>query len=200
MKIITRGEAMRIHQQHPTSRLFPFCTGKYRWHGSAEAYTGREVQDIPGVLAVFAERRKDSFGPYVRLMSVTLNDVPLPVICYVPIRGHTRFCGLSAWGCQKRSVVWSSHSSGVMVSVSFIWMPVPDICRVYPLSTGNPEIHNMKSLTTETALDILITWLQDNIDCESGIIFDNDEDKTDSAALLPCIAQAREGIRTLRQQ
>ncbi|WP_283569888.1 DUF987 family protein, partial [Escherichia coli] len=47
--------------------------GKYRWHGSAEAYTGREVQDIPGVLAVFAERRKDSFGPYVRLMSVTLN-------------------------------------------------------------------------------------------------------------------------------
>ncbi|EON5729635.1 TPA: DUF987 domain-containing protein, partial [Escherichia coli] len=25
------------------------------------------------VLAVFAECRKDSFGPYVRLMSVTLN-------------------------------------------------------------------------------------------------------------------------------
>ncbi|MBB8832542.1 DUF987 family protein, partial [Escherichia coli] len=24
MKIITRSEAMRIHQQHPTSRLFPF--------------------------------------------------------------------------------------------------------------------------------------------------------------------------------
>ncbi|HDI5955670.1 TPA: hypothetical protein POB41_004840, partial [Escherichia coli] len=41
-------------------------------------------------------------------------------------------------------------------------------------------------------------WLQDNIDCESGIIFDNDEDKTDSAALLPCIEQAREDIRTLR--
>ncbi|MCZ6191698.1 DUF987 domain-containing protein [Escherichia coli] len=71
MKIITRGEAMRIHQQHPASRLFPFCTGKYRWHGSTETYTGREVQDIPGVLVVFAERRKDSFGPYVRLMSVT---------------------------------------------------------------------------------------------------------------------------------
>ena len=29
----------------------------------------------------------------------------------------------------------------------------------------------MKSLTTETALDILIAWLQDNIDCESGIGF-----------------------------
>ena len=22
-------------------------------------------------------------------------------ICYVPMRGHTRFCGLSAWACQK---------------------------------------------------------------------------------------------------
>ena len=58
--------------------------------------------------------------------------------------------------------------------------------------------NNVKSLTTETALDILITWLQDNIDCSSGIIFDNDEDKTDSAALLPCIEQARKDIRTLR--
>ncbi|CAK5468794.1 CP4-44 prophage [Escherichia coli] len=40
MKIITRGEAMRIHRQHPASRLFPFCTGKYRWHGSTDTYTG----------------------------------------------------------------------------------------------------------------------------------------------------------------
>ncbi|WP_348919208.1 hypothetical protein [Escherichia coli] len=45
----------------------------------------------------------------------------------------------------------------------------------------------------------MIAWLQDNIDCESGIIFDNDEDRTDSAALLPCIEQAREDVRTLRQ-
>ena len=73
MKLLTLVEALRIPRPPPASRLFPFCTGKYRWHGSAEAYTGREVQDIPGVLAVFAERRKDSFGPYVRLMSVTLN-------------------------------------------------------------------------------------------------------------------------------
>lgn len=120
-------------------------------------------------------------------------------ICYVPMRGHTRFCNLNVWACQKRSAVWLSHLSGVMVSVSFIWMPVLKVCRVSPLSTGNPEIHNMKSLTTETALDILIAWLQDNIAYESGIIFDNDEDKTDSAALLPCIEQAREDICTLRQ-
>ncbi|WP_139128478.1 DUF987 family protein, partial [Escherichia coli] len=36
-------------------------------------YTGREGQDIPGVLAVFAERRKDSFVPFVRLILFTLN-------------------------------------------------------------------------------------------------------------------------------
>jgi hypothetical protein len=33
----------------------------------------REVPDIKGVLAVFAERRKDRNGPYVSLRSVTLN-------------------------------------------------------------------------------------------------------------------------------
>ncbi len=91
MKIITRGEAMRIHRQHPASRLFPFCTGKYRWHGSTDI----------------------------------------------------RFCGLNAWGCQKRSVVWLSHLPDVMASVSFIWMPALNACRVYPLSTGNQEQHEI---------------------------------------------------------
>ncbi len=57
-------------------------------------------------------------------------------ICYVPMRGHIRFCGLNAWGCQKRSVVWLSHLPDVMASVSFIWMPALNACRVYPLSTG----------------------------------------------------------------
>ena len=57
----------------------------------------------------------------------------------------------------------------------------------------------MKSLTTETALYILIAWLQDNIDCESGIIFDNDEDKTDSAVLFPWIERACQDVRELCQ-
>ncbi|RIJ79794.1 DUF957 domain-containing protein [Escherichia coli] len=56
----------------------------------------------------------------------------------------------------------------------------------------------MTTLTTETALDILIHWLQDNIDCNSDIIFDNDEDNTDSAVLLPWIEQARNDVRDLR--
>lgn len=56
----------------------------------------------------------------------------------------------------------------------------------------------MRTLTTEEALQILIDWLRDNIDCDSGIIFDNDEDNTDSAALLPWIEQALKDVRDLR--
>lgn len=48
----------------------------------------------------------------------------------------------------------------------------------------------MSELTTDTSLTILINWLQDNIDCESEIIFDKDEDNTDSAVLLPWIQLA----------
>ncbi|WP_439413039.1 hypothetical protein [Enterobacter ludwigii] len=56
----------------------------------------------------------------------------------------------------------------------------------------------MPELTTESALDILIRWLKDNIDCNSEIIFDNDEDNTDSAALQPWIEQALQDVRALR--
>lgn len=56
----------------------------------------------------------------------------------------------------------------------------------------------MPELTTETALDILIRWLQDNIDCGSEIVFDNDKDNTDSTALLPLIEKALKDVRDLR--
>lgn len=65
MGTISKRQAMAIYRQHPESRLFRFCTGKYHWSGSVCHYAGREVQDIRGVLAVFAERRQDRNGPYV---------------------------------------------------------------------------------------------------------------------------------------
>ncbi|HDS9724028.1 TPA: DUF987 domain-containing protein [Enterobacter bugandensis] len=73
MKIISKRQAMMIYRQHPQYRLFRFCAGKYKWSGSVCHYAGREVLDISGVLAVFAERRQDRNGPYVILRSVTLN-------------------------------------------------------------------------------------------------------------------------------
>ncbi|HGW2950993.1 TPA: hypothetical protein ACNP9N_005182 [Enterobacter asburiae] len=48
------------------------------------------------------------------------------------------------------------------------------------------------------ALNILIGWLLDNIHGDSGIIFYNDEDNTDSAALLPWIELARNDVCDLR--
>lgn len=73
MKIMPKRQAMTIYRRHPQSRLFRFCTGKYAWSGSISHYAGKEVQDISGVLAVFAERRQDRNGPYVVLRSVTLS-------------------------------------------------------------------------------------------------------------------------------
>lgn len=73
MKIISKRQAMAIYLQHPGSCLFRFCIGKYAWTGSICHYAGREVQDISGVLTIFAERRQDRNGPYVVLRSVTLS-------------------------------------------------------------------------------------------------------------------------------
>lgn len=50
---------------------------------------------------------------------------------------------LKRLGLSKRSVVWLSHSSNVMASVSFIWMPALNVCRTSPLSIGNQEQHEI---------------------------------------------------------
>jgi hypothetical protein len=73
MKIISKRQAMTLYRQHPQSRLFHYCTGQYKWSGSVCHYSGREIKDIHGVLAVFAERRQDRDGPYIVLRCVTLN-------------------------------------------------------------------------------------------------------------------------------
>ncbi|MDU3157153.1 DUF957 domain-containing protein [Hafnia alvei] len=50
-------------------------------------------------------------------------------------------------------------------------------------------------MNDEQGLEILIRWLEDNIKCGSTIIFDNDDNLTGSAALLPCIEHALRDIR-----
>jgi hypothetical protein len=42
----------------------------------------------------------------------------------------------------------------------------------------------MPELTTEAALNILIGWLRDNIDCGSEIIFDGEQYRFSSAVTL----------------
>lgn len=73
MRIVSKRQAMAIYRQHPASCIFRYCTSRYQWHGSFCHYIGQVVPDIPGVLAVYAERRQDRNGPYACLMSITLN-------------------------------------------------------------------------------------------------------------------------------
>lgn len=73
MKIIDKKTAMAIQRQYPDSRIFRYCTGKYQWYGSSGHYTGQDVAEISGVLAVYAERRRDNHGPYTCLMCITTN-------------------------------------------------------------------------------------------------------------------------------
>jgi hypothetical protein len=47
-----------------------------------------------------------------------------------------------------------------------------------------------EKLLAMKALGILIDWLEDNIECGTDIIFDNDFDNTDSEKILPGIIQA----------
>lgn len=53
----------------------------------------------------------------------------------------------------------------------------------------------MSTLTVVRGLEILALWLEDNIGCESALCFDNPEDGTDSAMLLPCVEAARTMIK-----
>lgn len=54
-----------------------------------------------------------------------------------------------------------------------------------------------QALSPVKGLEILSDWLQDNVDCESGIIFDNDEDNSSSETLLPCINTVLLTLRTV---
>ncbi len=47
------------------------------------------------------------------------------------------------------------------------------------------------------ALEIMAAWLQDNVDMESDIIFDNDEDRTDSEVMLPALLMALNTLKTI---
>ncbi len=65
MLITSKAEAKKKGRR--TSR---FDKGKYKWTGSLKDYIGMEVPDYEGIHAVYAERRKDSYGPFTVLIAV----------------------------------------------------------------------------------------------------------------------------------
>ena len=68
MLIITKSKAQQLIKNG--CRCSRFDRGKYKWTGTIKNYVGMEVPDYEGIIAVFAEQRKDRFGKYVALMAV----------------------------------------------------------------------------------------------------------------------------------
>ena len=54
------------------------------------------------------------------------------------------------------------------------------------------QIENVMSL-----LEVLSSWLEDNINMDSEIIFDNDEDNTNSEILYPAVEKANAVLRKM---
>ncbi len=68
LKFIRKSEALRIADANPGSIKYPYCTGKYE--PLPARYLGEEVRVSDDIVAVYAERRYDSFGSYTKLMCV----------------------------------------------------------------------------------------------------------------------------------
>ncbi|EBG2148405.1 DUF957 domain-containing protein [Salmonella enterica] len=49
--------------------------------------------------------------------------------------------------------------------------------------------------TTVEHLEVLSTWLEDNINCDAELFFDNDETCTDSVAMYPAVERAVDVLR-----
>jgi hypothetical protein len=73
MKIIPKAQAMQIKEQHPDARTEKYCSKKYAWEGSQKHYIGRKVAPLPGVVAVYVDRRQDKEGTYALIISVVVD-------------------------------------------------------------------------------------------------------------------------------
>lgn len=70
LKFISKSEALRIADANPGAIKYPYCTGKYE--PLPESFLGDRVWVSDDVVAVYAERRYNSFEPYTKLMCVRL--------------------------------------------------------------------------------------------------------------------------------
>lgn len=70
LKFISKSEALRIADANPGAIKYPYCTGKYE--PLPASFLGEWVRVSDDVVAVYAERRYNSFEPYTKLMCVRL--------------------------------------------------------------------------------------------------------------------------------
>ena len=72
LNITTKAEALTVLQSTPNCRRFPYCSGKYKWEGSARPYFGRPIDAVSEeVKAIYVEHRTDKDGPYAKMMCIT---------------------------------------------------------------------------------------------------------------------------------
>lgn len=71
LKFGTRAEGIKIAKANK-AKICKYCTGKYKWHGSAKHYIGREEIVDREVLALWVERRSDRNGPYAQIMCASI--------------------------------------------------------------------------------------------------------------------------------
>lgn len=69
--VMSKANAMKIMKANSDSYIQKFCTGKYKWTGSAKYYLNRELNASDHILATYVERRQDSHGAYACIMCVT---------------------------------------------------------------------------------------------------------------------------------
>lgn len=98
-------------------------------------------------------------------------------------------------GVELPSLIEAVNQHGCLLQVAH--QPGEIVITAPALAAADTD-DNTRPLTPEAALEILINWLQDNIDCESELIFDNDVTRTDSATLLPAVEQALSAVRDLQ--
>ncbi|NAX34105.1 DUF987 family protein [Vibrio sp. V27_P1S3P104] len=65
LKVINKSEAMKLAEEHEGfCSIETYCTGKYIWHGSEDAYVGKEHEVSSRIMALWVERRTDKDGSY----------------------------------------------------------------------------------------------------------------------------------------
>ena len=121
MKIISKRRAMTIYRQHPESRIFRYSTGKYQWHGSVCHYLGKDIPDIPGVLAVYtaADLHAAGIGPMRSAYTQKNRDGSAPAGTPRPVlaEGRVRFVGEAV-----AMVVAAPPTTSMGLSPSYIYM------------------------------------------------------------------------------
>ena len=70
LKFMRKAEALRIADANPGAIKCPYCTGKY--YLLPARFLCEEVEVSDDVVAVYAERRYNSYEPYTKLMCVRL--------------------------------------------------------------------------------------------------------------------------------